>query len=214
MKKQSIILSSALATLLTSGVAVAELTANGAVANNYIWRGVTQTADTAAVSAGVDWSGDQGLYVGGWVSNLGPGAGQELDLYAGMVLDMGDNQLDVGVISYRYPVAATTSFTEVYAKANIDIITAEAYLTVLGGSANAAGAGDTGDIYLTASANLEPFTVYAGTYMISNSGGTDYIHYGANMTIEDLTFSVDKNDIGGNVGHMRFTVSYSKGWEL
>lgn len=214
MKKQSLILSTAIAAMLTSSVAVADLTANAAVSNNYIWRGVTQTTDLAAVSGGVDWNDDSGLYAGAWVSNFGAAAGQEVDLYAGMLLDLGDNQLDVGVIAYRYPVAATTHFAEVYAKADIEMISAAAYLTVLGGSGNAAGAGDSGDIYLTASVNLEPIKVYLGSYTVSNAGGVDYIHYGASVTQEDLTFSIDKNDQGGNIGHMRVGISWSKAWEL
>ena len=216
MKKQSIILSSAIAALLTSGVAVAELTANGAVSNNYIWRGMTQTGDVAAVSGGVDWTDDSGLYAGAWVSNLGAGGGQEVDLYVGMGLEVADEMgLDVGAILYEYPVTPNGSFAEVYANVNVQMITFGAAITLLSGSANANAAFDTGDIYLSVAADLdENIAVHAGTYMFDAAGATDYIHYGASYSKDELTFSIDKNDAGGVAGRMRVGISYSMEWEL
>ena len=43
---KSISLAAAVAAALTSGVAMAELTGNAAITNNYIWRGITQTLRT------------------------------------------------------------------------------------------------------------------------------------------------------------------------
>lgn len=218
MKKQSLILATAMASVLTSGVAVADLTANGAVSNNYIWRGMTQTGDVAAASGGIDWSDDSGLYAGAWVSNLGAGAGggQEVDLYAGMGLELADEMaLDVGAVIYQYPVTPNTSFGEVYANLNVQMITFGAAITVLSGSANSNAAFDTGDIYLSAAADLaENIAVYAGTYMYDASAANDYIHYGASYSADELTFSIDKNDAGGVAGRMRVSISYSKEWEL
>ncbi len=68
--KKSIVLATAVASILSSGVALAELSANAAVTSNYIWRGVTQTADQAAGQGGIDWGHDSGLYAGTWVSNV------------------------------------------------------------------------------------------------------------------------------------------------
>ena len=49
---KSISLAAAVAAALTSGVAMAELTGNAAITNNYIWRGITQTNDQAAGQGG------------------------------------------------------------------------------------------------------------------------------------------------------------------
>ena len=43
---KSISLAAAVAAALTSGVAMAELTGNAAITNNYIWRGVTPVSYT------------------------------------------------------------------------------------------------------------------------------------------------------------------------
>ena len=67
---RAISLGAAVAAALSSGVAAAEVTANAAVTNNYIWRGVTQTQDQAAVQGGVDWAGGPGFYAGTWLSNV------------------------------------------------------------------------------------------------------------------------------------------------
>ena len=50
--KKSIVLATAVASVLTSGAAFAEFTGNAAIASNYIWRGITQTADQAAGQGG------------------------------------------------------------------------------------------------------------------------------------------------------------------
>ena len=53
--KKSIVLATAVASVLASGVAAAEFSANAAITSNYIWRGVTQTTDQAAGQGGIDW---------------------------------------------------------------------------------------------------------------------------------------------------------------
>ena len=90
--KKSIVLATAVASILTSGVAAAELSANAAIASNYIWRGVSQTSDQAAGQGGIDWGHDSGLYVGTWVSNVNfanSDDGYEMDVYAGFAGEAG-----------------------------------------------------------------------------------------------------------------------------
>ncbi len=74
---------------------------NVGVTSNYIWRGISQTDDAAAVSGGLDWSGASGLYAGTWVSNVDFGAccetSYELDLYGGFANEVGDFGYDVGL---------------------------------------------------------------------------------------------------------------------
>ncbi|MCG6937050.1 MAG: TorF family putative porin, partial [Gammaproteobacteria bacterium] len=107
--KKSIVLATAVASVLTSGIAAAELTANAAISSNYIWRGLTQTNDQAAGSGGIDWAHDSGFYVGTWVSNVAfgnvNGGGYEMDVYAGYGGEVGGFGYDLGAITYQYPVA-------------------------------------------------------------------------------------------------------------
>ena len=112
--KKSIVLAAAVASVLASSVATADLSANAAIASNYIWRGVTQTTDQAAGQGGIDWGNDSGLYAGTWVSTLGAGGGNEIDVYAGFGGEAGDFGYDLGVITYQYPIDPSgLNFTEV-----------------------------------------------------------------------------------------------------
>ena len=69
-----------IASALLAGLAITapahafDLSANAAVTNNYIWRGLTQTTNDAAVQGGIDLNTDVGFYVGTWVSNVNYGA--------------------------------------------------------------------------------------------------------------------------------------------
>ena len=62
------------ASLGSMGVALADsphsISANIGVVSNYIWRGVTQTGDQAAVQGGLDYSHESGFYAGTWASNV------------------------------------------------------------------------------------------------------------------------------------------------
>ena len=59
------------ATLFTAaGSANAEWSANAAMTNNYLWRGLTQSINEAALQGGVDYADDSGFYIGTWASNV------------------------------------------------------------------------------------------------------------------------------------------------
>ncbi len=92
----------------------AEFSANVGLSSNYVWRGMTQTADEVAVSGGFDYAAESGFYAGVWGSNVsfngGDAGGNEFDVYAGYANDM----FDVGVLNYRYPGENDIDFTEVY----------------------------------------------------------------------------------------------------
>jgi len=101
---QSIALAGAMSVSLgvLPNVAQAELTGNVGLTSNYIWRGVTQTDDAAAISGGIDYGHDVGIYLGTWISNTTSAVGPETDLYIGFAKDIGDFGFDVGYISYMY----------------------------------------------------------------------------------------------------------------
>ncbi len=236
--KKSIVLATAVACVLTSGVASAELTANAGIFSNYLFRGVTQTNDGAAAQGGIDWSHKSGLYVGTWTSNVafpsvgsGPfntnnvdlGTNTEVDFYAGYAGEAGKIGYDLGVITYQYLQSPDINFTEVYGSGTMEIITVGFAYTVDSASGNEGGI-DSGDLYLHGSVDLtlgkSDVSVYAGTYMFDNdgavgSGDLDYNHFGASIGKDGFSLAVDKNDIDdARADNVRVTVSYVVDFEL
>lgn len=224
--KKSIVLATAVASVLSSGAALAEFSGNAAVASNYIWRGVTQSHDNAAGQGGLDWSHDSGLYAGTWVSNVdfsGAGDGYEMDVYAGFGGEAGGLGYDLGIISYQYPVTPNVNFTEAYISGTMSIVTVGAAYTFDAASGNDGGVFDSGDLYVNGSvdfsAGKSDVSVYAGSYMFTNDGepgvgDVDYVHYGASIGKDGFTFAVDKNDLDGPLGNVRFTAMYGVDFEL
>ena len=104
----------AIGALVITGSAAAEFSANIGATSNYIWRGVTQTDDQAAISGGLDYAHDSGFYVGTWASNVDfdDDATAEVDLYGGYSNEVSGIGYDVGVIHYMYP-GEEYDFTEV-----------------------------------------------------------------------------------------------------
>ena len=114
-----------------SGPAVAELTGNVTVTNNYLWRGLTQTTNDAAVQGGIDYAHKSGLYIGTWVSNVKYDAGDvfsyEHDIYFGIA--GGDNiTWDAGWLYYNYDNDARFDFHELYASVGWKGLSAKGFL--------------------------------------------------------------------------------------
>lgn len=100
-----------------------EWSANAAVSNNYIWRGLTQSNNETAVSGGIDYADESGFYVGTWVSNVSYAADDnfsyEHDVYLGFSGEAGKITYDVGYLYYNYDDAAEFDFGEVYGSIGI-----------------------------------------------------------------------------------------------
>ncbi len=90
------------------------ITANVAVATDYMFRGLSQTDNKGAVQGGFDYAHDSGIYVGVWASNVDfdgeTSSGRawsenlEIDTYAGFANEIGDTGFgyDVGYLRYNY----------------------------------------------------------------------------------------------------------------
>ena len=82
------------------------VSANVALTSNYVWRGMTQSNDNAAIQGGFDVD-YKGVYIGVWGSNISftgnPDASVELDAYAGYTNNISKLTYDVGYIQYSYP---------------------------------------------------------------------------------------------------------------
>lgn len=99
------------------------LSANVALASQYVFRGFSQTAEHASLQGGMDATCGR-FYAGFWGSNLDFGgridpltgaikdvADIEIDWYAGVKHTFGRAELDLGVIYYSYPAAFDKRFS-------------------------------------------------------------------------------------------------------
>ena len=94
------------------------VSANMALTNNYVWRGMTQTNEGPAIQGGIDVD-YMGLYAGVWASNIswtdGEDSSIETDLYAGYSNEIAGFTYDVGFIAYTYAnVMDDNNFGEAY----------------------------------------------------------------------------------------------------
>jgi uncharacterized protein (TIGR02001 family) len=122
MNGRKIAVAGGAALLSISGALQAEISANIGVTSNYVWRGITQTDDEAAVQGGLDFAHDSGFYVGTWASNVDFGDGDrgsefgtgqtEWDVYAGFGGELNDFSYDIGYIHYFYPDTGNSDFGE------------------------------------------------------------------------------------------------------
>lgn len=94
--------------------------ANIAVASDYVFRGVSQTEEDAAISAGVDLT-NGAFYAGAWASNVSfagdDETGIEADLYAGARPEFGGFNWDFGVVGYLYDEPGALDYDYVELKA-------------------------------------------------------------------------------------------------
>ena len=171
MKLTKMALASALA--LGTTVAQADIEGNIAATSDYIWRGQTQTASGAAVSGGLDWSNDSGMYAGIWASNVA--VGHEADLYGGYSGEANGVGYDVGVIYYGY-LGGAGDFIEIAVSASMGMITVGVNSTVSADTESSEG-----DLYYYISGGTD---VMDGTTLSATLGavdpdaadGTDFTH--------------------------------------
>jgi len=195
------------ATTLASGAATAEVSMNIGATSNYIWRGVTASANEAAVSGGIDYNHDSGFYAGAWTSSLGntdgeqgeidpatseptsSPAGSELDYYAGFGGAFGDFSYDINVTAYTYPQLKDWDFTEVGVSGTYSFFTVGLNSTVASDVEDVDGQADAfieGDMYYYISADMPLANDYSvavtyGSYQFEDDGvggeELDYSHY-------------------------------------
>jgi uncharacterized protein (TIGR02001 family) len=97
--------------------------ANVAASSDYVFRGVSQTEEDAAISAGVDLTSGA-FYAGAWASNVSfagdDDTGIEADLYAGVRPEFAGFNWDFGVVGYLYdePGALDYDYVELKAAAS------------------------------------------------------------------------------------------------
>jgi len=208
----------ALAIVSAAGTAAAqgEVSANIAVTNDYVWRGVSQTDNGAAIQGGADYT-NGAFYVGAWASNVdfGSDADIEVDLYGGFRGALTDAlSWDVGVIGYFYPGEEDLDFVEVKAGLGYSVeavsLGATAYYDPDNKNTYVEGTG--------AYAFSEKLKGLASVGNYSFDGGGDYTNWslGGAYAFDafDLTVKYTDTDIdeafAGDVADENFTVMISK----
>ncbi len=208
-------------------MAEGDLTANVAVTNNYLWRGLTQTMNQAAVSGGIDYAGKGGFYIGTWISNVdfGPSWYYENDFYFGY--SGGDKvKYDFGYIYYNYPNVAKVDFGEVYGKFTVGNFGASVY-ALTNTQISAAPGQDLGAfsayyVSLDYSIPLKKdvsLGLHAGHYSGKDfnaafNGTPEYTDYNVSMSKGGFTLMVSDTDLPSNQadgydnGSVKFVVSY------
>ncbi|MFY8275323.1 TorF family putative porin [Pseudoalteromonas sp. SSDWG2] len=203
----------------------AAVTANVAATSNYYWRGITQSADSAAVSGGVDYANDSGFYAGTWISNIDFGdeasTSYEMDFYAGFSGEAEGIGYDVGYIYYAYPDAAgDIGFGELYGSVSWEWLSAGvSYLT----NAEDDATSEEDMLYLELNA---AFTILNDTelafHLGHSSGDTvqewygeddSYLDYGVSISKSGFTFGLLQTDLDAD-DDLKAYVSYSLDFEL
>ena len=222
---------------LTSTAALADsVSANISVTNNYIWRGLTQTMNEAAVQGGIDYASDSGFYAGTWASNVKYGADDvysyEHDIYFGYAGEAGDISYDVGYLYYNYDTEAGYDFGEIYGTVGYGNFSATLY--VLANAEPDEGPGE--DFGFGSTTYLSPDYAYAlesgtevGVHLGSHQGDFsesfngvpgDYMDYALTLSKDGFGFMIsgtDLDDSGPDAydnDSVKFTVSYGVDFEL
>ncbi|MBK5931608.1 TorF family putative porin [Halochromatium salexigens] len=206
--------------MLTAAPALAQgpwaLDANIGAVSNYIWRGVSQTGDEAAVQGGLDLSHESGFYAGTWASNVDFGADEanyELDVYAGydFILPNDDFSLGLNTIYYAYPDGdSDIDFWEIGISGGYKWVSLGIQYTAWGDDDNEDTLFDEGDLYYSIGVDVplaEGFSIgaFAGYYDfdndVSDDVNADYSHWGATISKEagdfgTFNFTYEQNDGG------------------
>ena len=227
----------ALASALAAPASADELTANAAVANNYIWRGLTQTENAPAVSGGIDYAADNGFYAGTWVSNVSYAPGDvfsyEHDLYLGYSGEFGDGiGYDVGYLYYNYDKEAEFDFSEIYGSLSVGDFAFGLNILVATEADEAPGQdfgfGETiyayADYAVTVREDVElgfHLGYHDGDFSEAFNGVPEgYIDYGLSLSKDGFTFAITGTDLDNpgpdnlDTDEIKFTISYAVDFEL
>jgi uncharacterized protein (TIGR02001 family) len=220
MKKlpTSLVLGSVLAASMMSSTAFAEVTANVALTSDYVFRGVSQSAEQPAIQGGFDYSHDSGLYVGTWASSVDStfygGSEMELDFYAGYSAAINDAiTYDVGVLRYMYPDnSSSADYDEAYLGLSYSMFSLTYYKGLgLGGKSMALGNADLGN-YLDLSAELSlpediSMTLHVGQLDAHGGSTADYTDYKIGVSKEFSGYGVDLSYTDTNADTATYTIN-------
>lgn len=197
-------------TVLLSINANASLSSNIGIYSDYVFRGITQTNNGAAVQGGVDFEAPYGVTAGTWMSNVSLG-GAEVDLYLDYTHSFSDDiSASVGGIFYYYTKSPQLNTMEYYLGAMVYVVDFKVFWTddYFGASTNswyflASGGFDLWKEYNLAVSLSLGYTMFENE---SRAGSEDYFDWKVSLdhTIDKFTVSVfytdtARDDISGTI---------------
>jgi len=110
--------------LAVSANVAADVSSTVNIASDYTFNGVSQTDNSPALQASLDYAAESGFYLGTWASNVDFGSAEdtniEWDAYAGQYIQLNNSAgLDVGIAYYTYHGDSNSdsyAYPEAYAK--------------------------------------------------------------------------------------------------
>lgn len=178
------------------------LSANVALATDYVFRGISQTDNEPAIQGGFDFNHKSGVYAGVWASNVDFGPADdtklEMDLYAGYSSTFAEKATwSAGVLYYLYPDQNRDNYLELLGSLGYDFGIA----ALTGGLAFSndffASSGDAVYYSLGATVPLPAefkLNLLVGHQDIDDNdrfGTPDYTHYSVGASREFLGFNFD-----------------------
>jgi uncharacterized protein (TIGR02001 family) len=119
--KKAAMLATVITSALASQSAMADWSANVGVVSDYHFRGIQQT-ESASASAGVDYAGDTGFYVGAWTAEVEDGL--EVDFYGGYGIELESGiSLDANFTTYQYTGDFDSAYNEIGLSAGYELFT-------------------------------------------------------------------------------------------
>ena len=238
---QKIIIASSLSAFTSIATAAEQspFSANVALTTDYVFRGISQSAEDPAIQGGFDFNHASGFYAGVWGSNVefaetdtatvGRGAQMELDVYGGYGWQAAGIDWDAGVIRYIYPGASGSrnyDFNEIYGSVGKSFGTVKGTVGLNYSDDYFAGSGNATYLYLDVEVPLPQdfaLALHAGKQEIDNNaafGTPDYTDYkvgiskefgGFGFALDFIDTDLSKSECGSNNCDSRvvFTVSKS-----
>jgi uncharacterized protein (TIGR02001 family) len=185
---------------------------------DYLYRGISQTSEKAAVQGGMDYShATSGFYVGTWASNVDFAEDLEIDVYGGLSGELdGGLSWDVGGLYYIYPSSDAQpeeNFFEVYASTGYTFPGALEPSVGIGIAYSPDFFGEDGDgVYINGSLDLSlphgfGLSFYVGHQDVEGDQttgpeGFNYTHYsiGISKSLGPLSLSASWNDADDDCG--------------
>lgn len=202
--KKLLMTSAVFFTVATPAMAESSLTGNVGLTTDYIFRGISQTDESAAIQGGMDYNDASGLHIGVWASNIdfnNPKDGSlELDIYAGFANEIGNFSYDVGGIYYTYPGSSSSldyDYWEAYINGGYDFGVAS---VTIGANWSPEFFGDTGNsLYYYAGVDVplpHEFGLSAHIGQQDIDKANDYTHWslGVNRTWLDFDWAATYHD--------------------
>ena len=195
-----------------------QFSGNIALVTDYLYRGISQTSEKAAVQGGMDYAhAPSGFYVGTWASNVDFAEDLEIDVYGGISGELaGGLSWDVGGMYYIYASSDAQpeeNFVEVYASTGYTFEGALEPSVSAGIAYSPDFFGEDGNaVYLNGSLDLSlphgfGLSFYVGWQDVEGDqttgpDGFNYTHYsiGISKAVGPLSLSASWNDADDDCG--------------